>query len=325
MSSRTYWKRLIKLFYHYKKKSSLLPYQPIRLWVELTSACNYRCKMCPNKELKKEDRGLMSFDVYKKILDDAHPFVLDINLAHRGESLLHPQLIEAICYAKKLGFFTRLHTNGSLLTEELSEKILSSGLDRLSFSFDGYTKETYEDIRRGGNFENTLNNIIHFLKRKRAVQSKKPETALEVINMEDENNGSSKKEKEKFLSRFKSLPLDNLVIKKMHNWAGEITPKDTPHKYSACPFPWNALVICWDGAVLPCTQDFFGHYTVGNVMESSLEQIWNNKKMASLRKKLAGEKVHDLKTCSRCDRLWRRGLLGVPKEYLWRFITKRMP
>ncbi len=31
------------------------------------------------------------------------------------------------------------------------------------------------------------------------------------------------------------------------------------------------------------------------------------------------------KTCSGCDRLWREQFLGVPREYLWKFLLKRMP
>lgn len=101
MNSLKYWLRLVKLFYHYRKKSTKLPYLPVRLWVELTSYCNYKCVMCPNKDLKKEDKGFMEIELFKKIVDEAQDFIFDINLAHRGESMLHPQLIEAIEYAKK--------------------------------------------------------------------------------------------------------------------------------------------------------------------------------------------------------------------------------
>ena len=69
--------------------------------------------MCPNKDLKKKDKGYMDMDLYRKIVDEAREFIFDINLAHRGESLLHPEIVEAIKYAKQSKIFTRLHTNGS--------------------------------------------------------------------------------------------------------------------------------------------------------------------------------------------------------------------
>lgn len=325
MNLFNYWYRLIRLYYHYRQKSRSLPYRPIRLWVELTSLCNYRCIMCPNKDLGKKDKGFMDFDLYQKIIDEAREYVFDINLAHRGESLLHPKLIEAISYAKKSGLYTRLHTNGSLLTGNLSRRLIQSGLDRLSFSFDGYEKDTYERIRRGGDFDMTVSNIVRFLEIKKEARSKKPVTAIEVISFDDPDKQVSAEAKGQFKDRFRGLPLDSFILKEMHNWAGRIERKSRGKNYTVCPFPWNALVIFWDGTVLPCTQDFFGKFVAGNVKDSSLQEIWNGENMRSLREKLAQKDIAGLETCSVCDRVWREGFLGVPKEYLWKFITKRMP
>lgn len=322
MTSFRYIFRLLRLYFHYSKKSPKLPYAPVRLWVELTSLCNYRCIMCPNKDMDKEAHGTMDFTLYKKIIDEAADFAFDVNLAHRGESLLHPKIVEAILYAKSKGLFTRLHTNGSLLTEGLAHKILESGLDRLSFSFDGFDKDTYEKIRVGGHFEKTLQNIIRFLEIKRDNKSKTPSTSIEVINFEADNLLQTKKE---FKAKFKDLPLDSFVIKNLHNWAGETTKKQTSKHYSTCTFPWNALVVFWDGNVLPCSQDFFGSYILGNVKESSLKDIWNNPRTSQLREKLSKKDIQDLKACRECDRVRRKSFLGVPKEFLWKFIAKRMP
>ena len=325
MNPLNYWLRLIKLVYHYRKRSIMLPYLPVRLWVELTSYCNYKCIMCPNKDLKKEDKGFMDLGLFRKIVDESKDFVFEINLAHRGESLMHPQLIEAISYAKKNRIFTRLHTNGSLLTDDISRKIIQSRLDRLSFSFDGYDKETYEKIRIGGNFDKTLGNIVRFLELKKEARSKKPITAIEVINFDQKNKEELLKAKKRFQNQLTNLPLNSVVFKDMHNWAGQIEKQRTGKKYMVCPFPWNALIIFWDGAVLPCTQDFFGEFIAGNTANSSLKEIWNGESMQHLRKNLAEGNIAELKACSECDRVWREGFLGVPKEYLWKFITKRMP
>jgi len=325
MKKVKYWIRLLELFYHYLKKSTVLPYMPIRAWIELTSFCNYRCIMCPNQDLKKEDKGYMDFELFRKILTEMRGKVFEINLAHRGESLLHPRIIEAIELAKSMDFYTRLHTNGSLLTEDISKKIISVGLDRLSFSFDGCDKQTYEKIRVGGNFEKTVNNILNFLEIKKETKSKKPETAIEVIYFGKESREKFSQNIETFKSNFCDLPLDSIVTKELHNWAGEIKKDALDKPTSVCPFPWNAMIINWNGNVMPCTQDFFGYYVVGNAGNSSIKSIWNSDKMIHLRKKLADKDVEEFETCSKCDRVRRKGLLGIPKEYLWKFISKRMP
>lgn len=323
MTRLNYWTRLLRLFYHYKRKSIKLPYMPVRLWVELTSDCNFSCVMCPNKDLKKEDRGIMPLELYKKIVDESAEWVFEINLAHRGESLLNPHIPEMIAYAHGKKIYTRLHSNASLLSGDLSRRLIDAGLDRLSFSFDGYDKPTYEKIRRGGDFDRTTANIIRFLEIKKEMNSKSPETAIEVINFPPVIESAAGSES--FRMRFEGLPLDSFVMKELHNWAGEIRTARPGRHYSPCTFPWNAMVVFWDGAVLPCTQDFFGYYVAGNANQTSLREIWNGDRMMELRAKLASGDVSGLKTCSVCDRVWRKGFLGVPKEFLWKFITRKMP
>jgi len=96
-------------------------------------------------------------------------------------------------------------------------------------------------------------------------------------------------------------------------------------KYSPCTFLWASLIIFWDGAVLPCTQDFFGDLAVGNARDSTLAAIWNNERMVELREKAAKGHIGNLKPCSVCDRPWRDTFLGVPREYIWKLLLKKMP
>ena len=211
MKKKNYWWQLIQLFFHFKRKSIELPFYPIRLWIEPTNDCNYACVMCPNKDL--QDKGYMEFTLFQKIIDQVKSSTFDINIVHRGESLLHPQIIEMITYAKSHDLYVRMHTNGSLLTEEMAVKILRAGLDQISFSFDGYDKETYEKIRKGGNFDQTFRNIIRFLEIKKEKRSRTPKTAVEVIDFGGKIGKKFRELKTSFLQSFEDLPLENLVIK----------------------------------------------------------------------------------------------------------------
>ena len=321
----SYWLRLARLSIHFNKRSTLLPYLPVRIWIELTNHCNFACPACPNRLLDGKDKGFMDFGLFKKIIDEAQDFLFEANLAHRGESLLHPQLLEMITYAKERRLYTRLHTNGSLLSEKMAEEILGSGLDRLSFSFDGSDKETYEKFRAGGQFEKTVDNIVRFLEIKKRAKAKKPLTVIEVIASSQEKRNDTSLIKNRLLTLFKNLGPSNLVIKQSHNWAGELNTEKPREGYSLCSFPWNTLVIFWNGNVLPCPQDFFGRNVIGNIRNSSLQNIWNGERMITLRKKLAIGDRTDLAACLCCDRIRRKTFLGVPREYLWKYITKRMP
>jgi radical SAM protein with 4Fe4S-binding SPASM domain len=324
MTRLDYYKRLWQIFRSYRKKRTTLPYLPIRLWVEPTSVCNLRCVMCPNKDLPKDQKGFMDLGLFQKIIDEAKDFVFDVHLLHRGESLLHPDFFRMVRTAHEAGIVTSFHTNGTLLDEDRSRRLIEAGLDQFAFSFDGFDAESYESIRVKASFEKTVGNIRRFLEVKKEMGAKKPATFIELIHFPGVFQKSEWAKRKAFLGRFKGLPLDHVHVKEPHNWAGDAGEAKREGRYAACTFLWQALIIFWDGSVLPCTQDFFGSYTLGNVKESPIREIWNNRRMVRLREKILARDVADLETCGRCDRLWRPQLFGIPREYLGRALLKKM-
>lgn len=324
MSTRHYYRRLLQIFWSYKRKKTRLSYMPVRLWVEPTSRCNLACVMCPNKDLPQAQKGFMDFGLFQKIIDEARGSVFDVHLMHRGESLLHPDFFRMVRYAHDAGLVTRFHTNGTLLDEDKSRRLVDSGLDQFAFSFDGFDKENYEKIRVKGRFDQTVANIIRFLEIKKELGSKKPYTVLELIDFPEVFRSAGRRGQKEFLARFRGLPLDEVKVKKPHNWAGDAGRPPRRKRYAPCTFLWQALVVFWDGSVLPCPQDFFGCSELGNVKRAGLSEIWNGERMISLRRKILAKDFEGLPTCAQCDRPWRPQVLGVPTEYLGRFLFKRM-
>jgi len=320
-------KRMFRSYQNYRSRKSRNVSLPIRLWVEPSSVCNLSCVMCLNKDLAKNEKGFMDFDVFKKIIDEASDFASDVNLFHRGESLLHPEIFEMLRYAKDKGLSTRLNTNATLLDEERSYQIFKSGLDFLSFSFDGFEKRVYEKIRGGADFRKTLDNIIRFLSIKKRLHKNSPYTTFTVIEFPNGSPGEMRKDiKKQFIKKFDSLPLNQFVTRAPHNWAGGYDSKNRilDKSFLPCTFPWYSLTIFWDGRVVPCPQDFFGKLTLGNVKDSSLLDVWNGPKEILLREKLSRRDYKDIMPCNRCDRLWRRKLFGVPMVELGRFLKDNL-
>jgi radical SAM protein with 4Fe4S-binding SPASM domain len=283
--------------------------------------------MCLNKSIKIEEKGFMEFELFKKIINEAKDFVYSVNLHHRGESLLHKDLPKMIEYCRDHGIYSQLHTNATLLTEDKAYEIITSGLNYISFSFDGFDKTSYERIRIGAKFEQTLDNITTFLKIRDRSKSKIPYSVFEVIEFEQNKMRQYKYLKVEMLSR----KLDKFIIKKAHNWAGGYAIKsDNKVSYKkrnifhSCTFPWYALVIFWDGSVVICPQDFFGENRVGNVNHTSLKEIWNGSSMIQYRKKMKEKKYQEIKTCEYCDRLHSKRLFGIPTSHLHAFLKESM-
>jgi radical SAM protein with 4Fe4S-binding SPASM domain len=223
-----YFYRLLNIYFSYITRKQKVNYLPIKLWVEVSSNCNLKCRLCANKDLPFNEKGYMDFNLYKKIINEAKDFVNEINLFHRGEPLLHSQIIQMIKLAKKFNIKTTIHSNAVLLNKEISTNLIKSGLNTISFSFDGYTKSTYEKNRIGSNFENVLNNIIEFLKIKKELNSKLPYTIIQVMEYDEELSSLEfKKQKTNFINNFVNLPLDKLIIRKPHNWGGSINLQET--------------------------------------------------------------------------------------------------
>ena len=318
---------LARIFWAFQRRKIRNSHFPIRFWIESTNLCNLNCPMCPNDSIKPEKKGFMKLDLYKRIIDEICDYAHDIYLHHRGEPLLHPDLFEMIKYAKQKGLLTKLHTNATLLTEEKAHKILESGLNFVSFSLDAYDKKTYEKIRVGADFDETLENIIRFLQLKK-FRKTKPRTILQFLDIPGVKIDSNVKKR--FRDRFRSLSLDEIRVIPAHNWAGnvELDQKnpDLNQLTRPCTFPWYSLTILWDGTVVPCPQDFLGEIKLGDVKENSLRTIWNSNQMVNLRKKMIAGKYKDLKPCNTCDRPLRKTIFGsmVPRQNFLTFISENL-
>ena len=110
---------------------------PLHLDVELTSHCNLRCRMCFQQHMESK-RSHMNLEVFQKIIDEgSREGLCGLKLQSRGESLLHPQIMECLAYAKQKNILDiHLTTNGLLLTDDIISGLVDNGLNLLILSFD---------------------------------------------------------------------------------------------------------------------------------------------------------------------------------------------
>lgn len=166
------------------KQADLVPPLPRELQIEVTGACNLRCRMCLvsyRPPLNKME-GSLSFDTFRQIVDDL-PELESITMQGLGEPLLAPHLFDMIEYASARGIAVGFNTNATLLTRAKAERLVKAGLDWLHISLDGATAATYESIRDGSSFERVESNVKGLIEVMRALGSDKPEIELVFVAM----------------------------------------------------------------------------------------------------------------------------------------------
>ncbi len=267
---------------------------PLFIDVEVTSACNLKCPFCATTfRGDKIKKGFVTFDMVKEIIDEgAENGLYGVKFNIRGEPLMHPEIHEFVSYAKQKGLIdVYFNTNAALMSEEISRKLIDSKLDRLSISFEGYTKEVYEKNRVGSNFEKVLENIetMQALKKKRGVQ--KPYLRVQTVVLPD-MEFSLEEYKEFWKERVDEVSV--LDYKEMKH-------KKKGVSYSwACPQLWQRMAIWWDGTVLPCNHDDDGLLAMGKVGENKIKDIWHSDEMKKMRDLHKQGLAHKIPACDGC-------------------------
>jgi len=273
-----------------------VPEFPSTVHVELCNTCNLACDICYCRNMERE-KGFMKPGLFEKIADEAarHAPVTIAPFLH-GESLLHPQFLELMACAKsKDGITIALDTNGTLLTEKVADEMVKIGVDSVSISFHGNSKETFESVMVGSNFEEVSANVRYLARKARGGNTSVMLTF--VLNSRNEP------EKEDFVRTW--LPyVTSIVAKKeispesvFENWEIERDNIERP----PCEVLWTSTLILWNGDVVLCCKDYEGDIPLGNVAEQSIGEIWISPRMQEIRAKHEKLDFTDPAMCANCE------------------------
>jgi radical SAM protein with 4Fe4S-binding SPASM domain len=160
------------------------PALPRELQIEVTGACNLRCRMCLVRYRPPLDRHRASLDFERfKTLVDALPELETVTLQGLGEPLMAPDLFEMLEYGAARGLRMGFNTNATLLTRRTAERLVDARLDWLHVSLDGATAATYESIRDGSNFAKVRRNVRGLVEVMRARRAERPRLSLVFVAM----------------------------------------------------------------------------------------------------------------------------------------------
>jgi radical SAM protein with 4Fe4S-binding SPASM domain len=116
-------------------------------FLQLTNACNARCIHCCVDSAKKLPNELAESQ-WHAVLDDLASLGVTVVSFTGGEPATRPDLLRLVEHAARdLGMYVCLESNGSLLTDDVTDALVEAGLARFSISLDGTTSRTNDAFR----------------------------------------------------------------------------------------------------------------------------------------------------------------------------------
>jgi radical SAM protein with 4Fe4S-binding SPASM domain len=283
---------------------------PPALGIELTNYCNLKCPECASGSgLMKRERGFMDLGLYNRIISELRPYLYNINLYFQGEPMMHPAFPSFIHYSA--GIHTVISTNGHFLTRENCNVLVKSGLGRLIISLDGSDQSVYSSYREGGDFETVMDGLrILSEVRKQNRSAMKTEIQFLVNRMNEHQIPEVRRIASSVNASLKLKSMQIISSKSHERWL----PEDRHYRryeknnsvYSIksrlpgrCARLWFNPVVTWNGKVVPCCFDKDTDHVMGDLLEESFREIWNNSKYKLFRKGLLTDrKAIDI--CTNC-------------------------
>ena len=277
---------------------------PKYIEIETVNACNARCPMCTINDWER-NYPVMKDDVFNKISDELieyKKYLKRVSLYRDGEPLIDKKLPQRINKFFESGIVnTSIATNVSLLNEKRSKEILEAGLGLVIMSIDSLKKEIFEKIRVRLKFEEVKENAIKFLELRDKIN---PNCRVWIRMIRQESNYSEWDDYYNFWKKYASEQ-DRIYYHNIFNWGGQLDNfKSMESSYEPnlpCVALWSLMVFFANGDVPLCNVDYNNKYPTGNIMESSIKNLWTSKIMNARRKLHLNGNKKDISLCTNCN------------------------
>lgn len=288
---------------------------PISVVLEASGCCNFKCRYC----LRQTEVGggtynshNMSLELFDKVLNDLSAFpnkITALNISGIGEPLLNKNLPEIVKNAKSSELFgsIKIITNGSLLNEDLSEKLIEAGLDDIRISLQGLdSNKVYETCGCQLDVEKLKRQISYFYNNKKdcKVYVKIMDCCLDELNTKEEFYKQYQDKcdylfVEHMIDHFDTQVNENRILNMMQEESA--VPQ-------ICSFPFWQLNIDSSGSVYPCCSSFGTSLSMGNINSKSIIDIWNGEIWRELRLKLLDGYQLRNDIPSICEECYKKGI-----------------
>ncbi len=329
----------------------------LNVFIEQNNTCNLKCRMCgfSDSRVAAIPRYHMPTWLFESIARQVFPSTTYLHMSLMTEPFMTPDFPDRLKLVREYEVpYSRVVTNGTLLTERTIEKILDSQITTLTFSIDGGTKEVYEAIRIGGGFEDVLAKIDLFKKLRHRRGTLLPRLQINHVLMQ-----RNVEHFEEFLALLEFIRPDQVDVRTVEpmsftaghenkdpafyekvrrvrplfaecclrngiedcgfirDQAGPIELFHAHGQRMTCQRPWDTLAIHANGDVHPCMS--WTRAPVGNLARQSFDEIWRGKELEELRKEFELEKPGI--DCQHCT-IKKTVSAGIYDDFYFRKINK---
>jgi len=246
------------LLNHIFKKFPSLLRKPFKLEMEHTTICNKKCLFCEHTHWNEEQKRI-TINNLKQII--AHVKSIKwVNITGEGSGFLNKDFIPMLEYLRKRHINVNFVDEFDFFDEEKARKIIEIGVNSIYISFDAASKETYEKIKVGCNFDRALKNINTLLDLKKRMNSPFP-----VLHFRFIITKLNYKEMPAFIELIGGLP--NRGVRARVEFVGLLTfPEIEKYYFSIDAIPEEILVATFENALKYDINLHFAH--AGTILPS---------------------------------------------------------
>ena len=277
---------------------------PVGSNIEITNACNLNCLMC-NTKLQERPMQLMKPDVFERIILELKATGINTAGLHTvGETFVYRELESLLEIAQHHNFRVWISTNAQFPNRiaEVYTKFPKM-LNDIRISSDGATTETFEHIRVGGSFEKVIESfeVIHRLNAGKR-NFKVGVTLDSILNTDTmyeipvyfEKFGKYMAMEDINFWAVNGLSPDNAYFKETFPYPNLIR-SEVP-----CHLPFQNQYFTYDGKATLCCRDYNAEIVVGDIMKSSMKEIWDGEEAEKVREQHRNPESLTIKACQNC-------------------------
>jgi radical SAM protein with 4Fe4S-binding SPASM domain len=295
------------------------------LELRITLRCNLSCRYCfLGGSLHRSDQEVMSLGDYKKLIGGCKDKGLKEVVFTGGEPLIRFDLLqELIAFSACLGLKTKIHSNGTLISEEKCHRLAQSGLSEIRISIDSIDEFLFDRITASKGLYQKLNNNIQTLITERSliVGGRFTITSLNYHHIpqvyhfcadrgfdylelkpvaivghaaENEDLGLSKEQHIFAMKAALDLEKSRKIELRFDSPCFHFLIEDTVIPHYSCSCSSRRLSVSPSGEVTPCVYLGIESISIGNIYQTDIEDLYRSEFNQRMRFTIPEE-------CKKCD------------------------